>query len=100
MIRYPSFSFVFFIIFIAISLYQIKHFISKREVRLKEINGDIRQVRSDISILKAELSRLKNPERIERIAVEKLKMRSILPIDIWNLEDLVNSKLTEYERDL
>ena len=34
MIRYPSFLFVFFIIFVAISLYQIKHSISKKEMEI------------------------------------------------------------------
>ena len=91
MIRYPSFSFIFFIIFVAISLYQIKYSISKREMNLVKINKDIIQKKSDISILKAELSYLKRPDRIERIATDNLKMRSILPIDIWNLEDLINS---------
>ena len=92
MIRYPSFSFIFFIIFIAISLYQIKHSISQREINLKQLNKNITQTKYDISILKAELSNLKRPDRIERIAIENLKMKPILPMDIWNLEDLINSK--------
>lgn len=92
MIRYPSFSFIFFIIFIAISLYQIKHSISQREINLKQINKNITETKYDISILKAELSNLKRPDRIERIAIENLKMKPILPMDIWNLEDLINSK--------
>ena len=92
MIRYPSFSFILFIIFIAISLYQIKHSISQREVNLKQINKNITETKYDISILKAELSNLKRPDRIERIAIDNLKMKPILPMDIWNLEDLINSK--------
>ena len=92
MIRYPSFSLIFFIIFIAISLYQIKHSISQREVNLKQINKNITETKYDISILKAELSNLKRPDRIERIAIDNLKMKPILPMDIWNLEDLINSK--------
>ena len=92
MIRYPSFSFIFFIIFIAISLYQIKHSISQREINLKQINKNITETKYDISILKAELSNLKRPDRIERIAIDNLKMKPILPMDIWNLEDLINSK--------
>ena len=92
MIRYPPFSFIFFIIFIAISLYQIKHSISQREINLKQINKNITETKYDISILKAELSNLKRPDRIERIAIDNLKMKPILPMDIWNLEDLINSK--------
>ena len=100
MIRYPSFSFIFFIIFVAISLYQIKHSISKREINLQQINKDIVQTQSNISILKAELSFLKRPDRIERLATKNLKMRPILPIDIWNLEDLINSKALKQEESL
>jgi len=92
MIRYPSFSFVFFIIFIAISLYQIKYFILKREVELAKINQDIMLTKSDINILRAELNYLKRPDRIEKLAIEKLNMRPILPIDIWNIEDLISTQ--------
>ena len=93
MIRYPSFLFVFFIIFIAISLYQIKHSISQREMELTKINKKLMNVTSNLHILKAELSYLKRPDRIERIAITKLKMRPVLPIDIWNLDDLVDTKV-------
>ena len=97
MIRYPSFLLVFFIIFVAISLYQIKGSISKREMELAKINKDFMEAKSNFYILKAELSYLKRPDRIERIALTKLKMRPILPIDIWNLEDLVDSKVSKNE---
>ena len=90
MIRYPSFILVFFILFVAISLYQIKHFITKKELELSNITDSIIDVRSDINILKAELDYLKRPDRIEKIALEKLELREILPIDIWNLKDLVD----------
>ena len=100
MIRYPSFLFVFFIIFVAISLYQIKHSISKKEMEIAKINKKIIQAKSNLYILKAELSYLKRPDRIERIAITKLKMRPVLPIDIWNLEDLVSSKISEHKEGL
>jgi cell division protein FtsL len=100
MIRYPSFLFVFFIVFVAISLYQIKHSISKKEMEFAKINKDIIQTKSNLHILKAELSYLKRPDRIERIALTKLKMRPVLPIDIWNLEDLVSSKVSKHKEGL
>ena len=90
MIRYPSSLFVFLIIIAAISLYQIKHFITKKEIELKTINKKIINTQSDLYILKAELSFLKRPQRLEKIAKNKLKMKEILPIDIWNLKDLVD----------
>jgi len=88
MIRYPS-SFIFFVIlFVGISLYQIKHFITKKELVLSQIQNCIKSAKSDINILKAELSYLKRPDRIEKIALNKLGLREILPTDIWDLNFL------------
>ena len=91
MIRYPSYLIIFIILLVAISLYQIKHFITKKEIELAQIQNNIKSAKSDINILKAELSYLKRPDRIEKIALEKLGLREILPTDIWNLNDLVNA---------
>ena len=90
MIRYPSLLVIFVILFVAISLYQIKHSISKKEIELVQIKNDINDAKSDLNILKAELSYLKRPERLEKIALNKLGLREILPTDIWNLKDLVD----------
>ena len=90
MIRYPSSFIVFFILFVGISLYQIKHFITKKEIELSKIQNNIKSAKSDINILKAELSYLKRPDRIENIALNRLGLREILPTDIWNLKDLVD----------
>ena len=45
-------------------------------------------------ILKAELSYLKRPDRIEKIALNRLGLREILPTDIWDLKDLVDVTFT------
>ena len=91
MIRYPSSSIVFIILFVGISLYQIKHFITKKEIELTQIKKNIKKTQSDIKILKAELSYLKRPDRIERIALQKLGLREVLQTDVWNLKDLVDA---------
>ena len=94
MIRYPS-SFIFFVILlVGISLYQIKHFITKKEIELNQIQKNIKSAKSDINILKAELSYLKRPDRIENIALNKLGLREILPTDIWDLKDLIDVTVT------
>ena len=90
MIRYPSFIIVFLIIFVAISLYQVKYFITKKELELTSINKKITNAQSDLNILKAELSYLKRPNRIEKIAKNKLKLKEISAIDIWDLQHLVD----------
>ena len=91
MIRYPSSLIFFVILFAGFSLYQIKHFITKKEIELTQIKNNIKSAQSNINILKAELSYLKRPDRIEKIALDKLGLREILPTDIWNLNDLVNA---------
>jgi len=91
MIKYPSFLAIFVIIFIAISLYQIKYFITKKEMELAKINKKIKNTQLELYILRAELSYLKRPDRLEKIAKNKLKMTEVLPIDIWNLKDLVDA---------
>ena len=91
MIRYPSFLVVFLIICTAVSLYQIKHFITKKEIELSKTNKAIKKTQSDLYILQAELSYLKRPDRLEQIAKNKLNMKGVLPIDIWNLKDLVDA---------
>ena len=91
MIRYPSSLIFFVILFVGISLYQIKHFITKKEIELTLIKNNIKSAKSDINILKAELSYLKRPDRIEKIARNKLGLREVLPTDIWNLKDLVEA---------
>ena len=91
MIRYPSFMIFFVILFFGISLYQIKHFITKKEIELAQIKNNIKSTQSNINILKAELSYLRRPDRIEKIALNKLRLREVTPTDIWNLKDLVDA---------
>ena len=91
MIKYPSSLIFFVILFAGVSLYQIKHFITKKEIELAQIKNNIKSAQSNINILRAELSYLKRPDRIEKIAIDKLGLREILPTDIWNLNDLENA---------
>ena len=85
---------VFIILFVGFSLYQIKHFITKKEIELSQIQNNIRSIQSDINILKAELTYLKRPDRIEKIAQNRLGLREVLPTDIWYLNDLVDATVT------
>jgi cell division protein FtsL len=91
MIRYPSFLIFFIILFLGVSLYQVKHLITKKEIKLAQIQNNIKNAQSNIKILKAELSYLKRPDRIEKIALNKLGLREVSPTEIWNLKDLVDA---------
>lgn len=59
-------------------------------MELAQITNEINEAKSDLNILKAELNYLKRPDRLEKIALNKLGLREILPTDIWNLKDLVD----------
>ena len=98
MIRYPSFLVIFLILIVGISLYQIKFSINENEIALRTIKAKIDDTKSDIDILNAELSYLKRPERIEKIALNKLELKEILPTDIWNIKDLVEATKSVNER--
>ena len=91
MIRYPSFLIFFIILFLGVSLYQVKHLITKKEMKLAQIQNNIKNAQSNIKILKAELSYLKRPDRIEKIALNKLGLKEVFPTEIWNLKDLVDA---------
>ena len=91
MIRYPSFFIFFIILFLGVSLYQVKHLITKKEMKLAQIQNNIKNAQSNLNILKAELSYLKRPDRIEKIALDKLGLREVSPTEIWNLKDLVDA---------
>jgi len=60
-------------------------------MKLVQIQNNIKNAQSNINILKAELSYLKRPDRIEKIALNKLGLREVFPTDIWNLKDLVDA---------
>ena len=91
MIRYPSFLIFFIILFLGVSLYQVKHLITKKELKLAQIRNNIKNAKSNINILKAELSYLKRHDRIEKIGLNKLGLREVYPTEIWNLKDLVDA---------
>ena len=60
-------------------------------MKLTQIQNNIKNAQSNIKILKAELSYLKRPDRIEKIALDKLGLREVSPTEIWNLKDLVDA---------
>ena len=60
-------------------------------MKLAQIKNNIKNAQSNIKILKAELSYLKRPDRIEKIALNKLGLREVSPTEIWNLKDLVDA---------
>ena len=92
MIRYPSILFIFLILLSGIIMYEIKIIVIEKEKLISNLENKILKKKQKINLLKAELAYLKRPERIEKIATKSLNMKVILPIDIWDIKDLSNTK--------
>ena len=92
MIRYPSILLIILILLLGISVYEIKSVVIKKEKLIISLKKDITRKKEHLNLLNAELAFLTRPERIEKIAVNLLNMKTILPIDIWSIRDLSNVK--------
>ena len=76
--------------------YEIKKNYHKKEKEILKLNNLISERKQNIKLVKAELAYLSRPERLQSIAKQQLNMKEILPIDIWNINDI--SKLY-YEKN-
>ena len=88
MIRYPSIMLIFFVLFAGIGIYELKTIKIQKEKIISNLENKIKKKNERIKLLKAELAYLSQPQRIEKLATELLKMKTILPIDIWDIKDL------------
>ncbi len=95
MIRYPSVFWFFIILISGIFIYEIKNLIILKEKRILSLEQKINVTKDRIKLLNAEFSYLSRPERIEQIALNLLRMKRILPIDIWNIRDLSTKDTNE-----
>tara|TARA_B100000579_G_C22735430_1_gene806425 strand:+ start:567 stop:854 length:288 start_codon:yes stop_codon:yes gene_type:complete len=88
MIRYPSIILIFFVLFAGIGVYELKTIKIHKEKIISNLENKIKKKNERIKLLKAELAYLSRPQRIEKLATELLNMKTILPIDIWDIKDL------------
>ncbi len=94
MIRFPSLLLIFIILFFGITIYELKSKTLQKEKIISKLEQKIEKKKEKIKLFKAELAYLSRPQRIEKLATELLNMKAILPIDIWNINDLsLNEKL-------
>ena len=98
MIRYPSILLIFLILFIGISVYEIKSIVIEKEKIIKSLENKIHQKKQTLKLLQAELAYLSRPQRIEKIATKFLNMKPILPIDIWNIKDLTHIRNLTFKK--
>ena len=79
---------IFFVLFAGIGIYELKTIKIQKEKIISNLENKIKKKNERIKLLKAELAYLSQPQRIEKLATELLKMKTILPIDIWDIKDL------------
>ena len=68
--------------------YEIKKNYHQKEKEILKLNNLISEKKQNIKLIKAELAYLSRPERLQAIAEQKLRMKELLPTDIWNIEDI------------
>ena len=68
--------------------YEIKKNYHQKEKEILKLNNIISKKKQNIKLIKAELAYLSRPERLQKIAEQKLNMKEILPTDIWNINDI------------
>ena len=76
--------------------YEVKKNYHNKEKEILKLNNLISERKENIKLVNAELAYLSRPERLQSIVEQKLNMKEILPIDIWNINDI--SKLY-YEKN-
>ena len=83
---------IFFVLFAGIGIYELKTIKIQKEKIISNLENKIKKKNERIKLLKAELAYLSQPQRIEKLATELLNMKTILPIDIWDIKDLSMTK--------
>jgi hypothetical protein len=73
---------------LATVLFFVKHEVKEQEVRLAELNREIRQGQENIHVLKAEWSYLNDPVRLRQLSEHYLSMRVMAPSQVSSLADL------------
>ena len=79
---------IIFVLFAGIGIYELKTIKIQKEKIISNLENKIKKKNERIRLLKAELAYLSRPQRIEKLATELLNMKTILPIDIWDIKDL------------
>jgi cell division protein FtsL len=73
---------------LAIGLYRAKTEADTARARVSQLESDVAAAKAELKILSAEVAMLENPERIEKLAKEKLGLRPATPGQVKKLSDL------------
>lgn len=77
MIKFINVLLIIAVLFSAANLYRLEHDTRGLEREIARIERDIEQRKEDHKLLRAEWASLTRPERIEKIAVEKLGLKPL-----------------------
>jgi cell division protein FtsL len=73
---------------LAIGLYRAKTEADTARARVSQLESDVAAAKAELKILSAEVAMLENPERIEKLAKEKLGLRPATPRQVKKLSEL------------
>jgi cell division protein FtsL len=76
------------LILAAAYVYRIKFDSAAQAERLAKLRGEVRHERDEIAALRAEWSKIDNPERVETLAKRYLKLKPIVPTQFDSLDRL------------
>ena len=88
MIRYPSILIIFLLFSVGFLNYEIKNSFNNNVKKIKNLERVISNKKDKIKLMDAEISYLSRPDRLEYIALNIFNMKALLPIDIWNINDI------------
>ncbi len=88
MIRYPSILIIFLLFSVGFLNYEIKNSFNNNVKKIENLEKVISNKKEKIQLMEAEISYLSRPERLEYIALNIFNMKALLPIDIWNINDI------------
>lgn len=80
---------------LAIGLYRAKTEATKARVRVEELEGEVAAAKAELKILSAEVAVLENPERVERLAKDRLGLSPAQPSQVKKLSDIASPELTK-----
>ena len=88
MARRGSIVMIMLIFAVAFSLYAVKHDTRRLSENVRDLERLIERAKSDISILRAEKAYLTHPERLERVAKERLGFGPTMPGQYARIEEI------------
>jgi cell division protein FtsL len=79
---------------LAVGLYRAKTEADGARARVRQLEGEVSAAQAELKILAAEVAVLENPERVEKLAKDKLGLTPATPSQVKPLSDLAHEATT------